>query len=87
MKHELGQSRKHAALEQIVNVGSGMLLAFLISQGAAYFEPWIQEHIWSGFVWNVGVGSNAAMTIVLTFVSMGRGYGWRRAFNRLTYRK
>lgn len=86
MKH-LRQSKKHASIEAIVNVGSGMLIAFSISQLAAYYSPEIREYIWSGFEWDVGAASNICMTIVFTVVSMIRSYVWRRSFDKVHARK
>lgn len=77
----MSQSRKHSALEAVLNVGSGMLLAFVISQLAAHNEQFIQTWIWSGFHWSISAESNAFMTVVLTAVSMSRSYAWRRTFN------
>lgn len=69
--------------EALVNVGTGMVLAFTISQTIGYFSAEIQQYIWSGFVWNVSALSNVFMTVLLTVVSIGRGYCWRRVFNRI----
>lgn len=86
MKH-LGQSKKHAGLEAVVNIGSGMFIAFTLSQLASYCAPEIRMYIWTGFEWNVGAGSNLFMTVVLTFVSMARSYVWRRVFNKVHVKK
>ena len=75
------QSRRHSILESIVNVISGMIIAFCISQLAHTFEPQIQKYIWSGFEWKISIGSNVIMTSVFTIVSIIRGYAWRRHFN------
>ena len=76
------QSRRSSFIEANVNVFSGMIIAFAISQIAHVYEAEIQQYIWKGFVWKVSVGSNVLMTIVLTIVSMLRGYSWRRYFNQ-----
>lgn len=76
------QTRKHSFIESTTNVASGIVIAFAISQLAHWFEPQIQRYIWSGFVWQVSAGSNAIMTLILTLVSIIRGYAWRRHFNR-----
>jgi len=64
-----------------MNVASGMVIAFVISQIAHWFEPQIQKYIWRGFEWKISTGSNVIMTILLTVVSILRGYAWRRHFN------
>ena len=76
------QSRRHSLLESCLNVTSGMMIAFVISQLAHEFAPQIRQYIWSGFEWNISAGSNIIMTAVLTIVSISRGYAWRRHFNR-----
>lgn len=76
------QSRKHSFIESCLNVASGMVIAFVISQLAHVFEAEIQKYIWTGFTWNVSAGSNAVMTVILTVVSISRGYAWRRHFNK-----
>lgn len=86
-KHKLGQSKVMTIFESFANVGTGMFIAFSISQLAYLFESQIQMYIWSGFVWNVGTTSNVIMTIVLTVVSVCRGYIWRRVFNKLHINK
>ncbi len=80
----MGQSRKHSLIESCANVASGVVIAFGISQIAHWLEPQIRTYIWSGFEWKISVGSNIIMTIVLTIVSILRGYAWRRHFNRRT---
>ena len=75
-----GQSRRHSFFEAILNVLSGMLIAFMISQLASIYEADIQK-IWPAFKWSISPQSNMILTIVLTGVSMCRGYLWRRLFN------
>lgn len=75
------QSKKHSIIESCTNVASGMIIAFLLSQLAHWFEPEIQKYIWAGFEWHISAGSNAVMTTILTVVSVCRGYAWRRYFN------
>lgn len=77
------QSRKLSMLETIVNTVIGIALAFGISQLAVYYEGWIQIHIWSEFTWHLTAGSNILMVLLLTVVSMIRGYIIRRSFNNL----
>jgi len=75
------QSKRHSIIESCTNVASGMAIAFAISQLAHWFEPQIQKYIWSGFEWHISAGSNVIMTMLLTVVSVIRGYAWRRHFN------
>lgn len=82
----MNQSKRHSLLEACLNVFSGMVIAFIISQLAHCYEAEIQRYIWSGFVWNLSVGSNIIVTVVLTIVSIIRGYIWRRIFNRVQKR-
>lgn len=81
MKYSAEQTRKQSMIESLLNTLSGMILGFIISQLAHVFAPWIQRHIYSGFVWNLSIESNIIMTIILTLVSICRGYAWRRYFN------
>ncbi len=76
------QSKRHSMIESLANVFSGMVIAFIISQLAHEFESEIKQYIWKGFEWKVSAGSNVIMTIILTIVSISRGYAWRRHFNR-----
>lgn len=78
---EWGQSRSMAVVEALINIGSGMIIAFALSQLASIHETEIQQYIYKDFHWNVGIGSNMVMTAVLTFVSMLRSFAWRRVFN------
>jgi len=75
------QSNRHSIIESIVNVASGMAIAFIISQLAYYLEPQIQKYLWSGFEWKISAGSNLIMTVIFTVISVIRGYAWRRHFN------
>lgn len=80
----MSQSKRHSMIESCANVTSGVIIAFGISQLAHWFEPQIKAYIWSGFEWKISVGSNIIMTVILTIVSILRGYAWRRHFNRRT---
>lgn len=80
MKH-LGQSKIGTAIEAILNVTSGILIAFTISQIAAHNQEFIREHFYSSFHWDISYESNIIMTLVLTVVSILRGMAWRRIFN------
>lgn len=77
------QTKTLSMLETTANTVIGVALAFGISQLAAHGECWIQIHIWSAFTWHLTASSNAVMTVVLTVVSMIRGYLIRRGFNKL----
>ncbi len=77
------QTRRQSIIESSLNVFSGMVIAFAISQIAHIFEPQIQQYIWKGFEWHISAGSNIIMTVILTVISVVRGYAWRRHFNRV----
>ena len=70
------QSKLESLIEQICNVGSGMILAFTIAQLI----------LWPALGLQVSPNENMVITIVLTFVSVVRGYIWRRIFNKRLYR-
>ena len=77
----MSQSRKHSIAESCANVFSGMVIAFIISQLAHVYEAEIQKYIWTRFEWKISASSNIVMTLILTVVSILRGYAWRRHFN------
>lgn len=81
------QSRRHSFIESCMNVFSGIIIAFAISQLAHTFQHEIQKYVWAGFVWNISAGSNMLMTLILTIVSVLRGYAWRRHFNKKVLEK
>lgn len=79
------QSRRHSIIESLTNVFAGLIISFTVTQLFHIYERDIQLYIWSGFEWKLSVGSNAIVTIILTFISILRGYWIRRWFNsRLT---
>lgn len=82
-RYSAEQTKRQSMIEASLNVLSGMVIAFIISQLAHWFEPQIQKYIWSGFEWNISAGSNMIMTTVLTAISVVRGYAWRRHFNKI----
>ncbi len=82
-----GQSKKLSGLEACLNTFSGMVIAFSISQLACILTPTIQKYISKDFVWDINYKSNIVITIILTIVSVGRSYVWRRYFNKLLIRK
>lgn len=81
------QSKKRSFIESTTNTFVGTLLGFGISQLFCYGQVFISEHIIAGFQWNVSAKSNIIVTIVLTTVSVIRGYLVRRTFNKLRERE
>jgi membrane protein implicated in regulation of membrane protease activity len=67
------QSKKLSILEAMVNVGSGMVIAWVIMQ--YILAPLLEIKI--------SPADNTIVTIVLTGVSIARGYLWRRYFNSM----
>lgn len=64
------QSRLESLLEAVLNVGSGMILAFVLMQ--IVLAPLIGIEI--------SISQNVTLTSILTAVSVLRGYVWRRFF-------
>ena len=66
------QTRKHSAIEQVINIVAGILISFLI-------QLWIYPLL------NIPVtiNQNLFITLVFTIVSFIRGYFIRRLFNKL----
>lgn len=79
----MSQTKKHSGLEAMTNTIIGIVLAFGISQLAHHYEWFIQKYIWTSFKWDLSASSNAVMTLVLTIISVIRGYTIRRLFNNL----
>lgn len=71
-KVQVGQTKWESALEQLCNTGSGMVIAYMCMQHI--LAPYLGIHITPR--------ENTIVTIVLTVVSVARGYIWRRIFNR-----
>lgn len=71
------QTKKHSFIEQILNVGSGFFVSFLI---------WIFIIIPT---WDLEVNmmDNIMITVIFTVVSVIRGYAWRRAFNAISVKQ
>ena len=67
----MGQSKKHSALEAVVNVTTGLLLSIFI----------IQPIVFSIWDIHLTVGENTTIAIIFTIVSLVRGYAVRRWFN------
>lgn len=72
------QSKKHSLYESVTNTLTGLIIAVTISQLFHMF----QHYLWPGFKWDINLESNLFVTVVLTIVSVIRGYIVRRAFNR-----
>ncbi len=80
------QSKRRSFIESTTNTFVGTLIGFSISQLFCYGQVFIAEHLVSGFRWDVSAKSNMLVTVVLTGVSVTRGYFVRRAFNKLRER-
>ena len=65
------QTRKHSAIEQVINIVAGILISFLI-------QLWIYPLL------NIPVtiNQNLFITLVFTIASFIRGYFIRRLFNK-----
>ena len=74
--HIEGQTRLISLIESVVNVGSGFLLSLVLWQFV--FAPW--------FGYEVTLQTNLQLTGIFTFVSVARGYLWRRFFARNLHR-
>lgn len=68
------QSKIMSALEQIANVGSGLLIAALTWE--FIIRPLIYSEVLS-------IDNTFYITIIFTIISVIRGYIWRRVFNKL----
>lgn len=66
------QSRRASLIEASVNTASGMVISFVTTQLLAPILD-IQISYYANFI----------LTLVLTCVSIARGYLWRRLFNKL----
>lgn len=63
------QSKKMSMLETICNVGSGFIIAWLVT---IYLLP---------FMFQAFLGWEFWVTVLYTVISLGRTYIWRRFFN------
>ncbi len=72
MKPHGGQSKKHSVLEAAINIASGMVIAFLVTQFFAVPILGI----------TISLAQNSVLTIILTIISITRSYVWRRIFNK-----
>lgn len=70
------QTKLESAIEQVVNVGSGMIIAFAVME--LFLAP----------ILGIGITpiQNVWVTLILTVVSVLRGYLWRRFFARRLYK-
>jgi uncharacterized membrane protein len=68
----MGQTKLQSLFEQFLNIGSGFVISLVV---------WIFviTPIWNI---NVSMADNLGITLVFTFMSIVRGYIWRRLFNR-----
>ena len=80
------QSRLGTLVEQVCNVGSGLLIAMLT-------WVWVMPHWFSAWSYVFGevrleydAHSAVASATLFTIISLVRGYLWRRAFNHLQSR-
>jgi len=66
------QSKKESLVEQVLNVGSGWVVSLLV--WAFLISP----------LYNIetSLAENMGITIIFTFISIVRGYMWRRYFNK-----
>lgn len=71
-----GQSRRMSLVEQVINIGSGLVLALMVGQ-----------IVYPLYGYPVTLRDNLALSVIFTVVSIVRGYVWRRIFNRLNSRK
>ena len=67
----MSQSKKGSIVESVVNIGSGMVLAFCVMQFILVPLMGLDQFT---------VEKNLIVTIVLTVASMTRSYLWRRVF-------
>jgi len=81
------QSKRRSLIESTTNTFVGTCIGFGISQLFCYGQVFISEHIIAGFSWNVSAENNLIVTIVLTIVSVTRGYFVRRTFNSMRERR
>ena len=72
------QSKKHSILEQVANVGSGVITAALT------WEYIIRPLIKNG---HLTIDDTMPITLTFTAISIVRGYFWRRLFNWVTINK
>ena len=64
------QTRKNSLLEALVNILSGAILAFIVSQSLVISSPLIAKYLITGFHFELSMGDNIFVTFVLTCVSI-----------------
>jgi hypothetical protein len=69
------QPRKHSLIETCLNTASGFVLSFF----AGLF-------VYPSFGCRLTIQQNFWVTVVFTFISVARGYFWRRLFNWFQWR-
>lgn len=70
----VGQTKKHSLIEQVLNVGSGFIIALLLWAYVVTPYMGVEYHLKEGLV----------ITSLFTVVSIVRGYLWRRLGNYIT---
>jgi len=68
----VNQTKLESLLEQILNVGSGFIIAF------AVWGYIVRPLIHAGYL---SIEHTLIITIIFTFISVVRGFIWRRFFN------
>lgn len=69
------QSKWSSLIEQVLNVGSGFVISLIV-------WSFVIVPLWE---MDTNFADNLAITAVFTFVSVVRGFAWRRAFNWLIH--
>lgn len=72
----MSQTKTQSAIEQIINIGSGFIVAMFVFQ-LIIIPVWDLE---------IGVSDNFWITCIYTVTSFVRSYFWRRFFNWWTHR-
>ena len=67
------QTHRQSLFETVVNIASGMVIAFCITQAYQALVPGV----------SIPLGQNVILTVILTTVSVLRSYCWRRFFNKV----
>lgn len=71
------QTRRSSLVEALCNIFTGLVVAFVATQFFAFIVPGM----------TITIGTNIALTTVLTVISILRSYLWRRFFNYLTHKR
>ena len=70
------QSKRESLMETALNVGSGFLIAWVMTITVLPL-----------FGLNTTINESFQITVIFTFVSILRGYLWRRYFNNIASRR